>query len=394
MSRKIGRYQLTGCNYNPAAINRIELLRSICTGISNLGVNVLHDCVISLEEQLVLSLGLHFIPPPRKRLNSILSEALAVFKRRVRIKKHFAAQPAYTSLDNSIESFLHLRINKTLTLREAEQRFQPDILRCPIENYLNNISNKLAALSTFDSLTPYKEHKRWIIFHEVAKKLYERRDIIIKPADKNLGVTVLNREWYVTTALNTKYLGDTTTYQPIVQPIPISSIVNELDSICNKQDWLTNTKIVKLYKDLTSDYTRNKVKVCRQYFMPKLHKIPLALRPICASQGWITYWTSVYIHLTMFPLLRKIPSFITNSAQLVRILEKIKLPQDYQFLQADVDNLYPSIDIDDALEALLQFLLDRSGFKRSRIDFIINLTRWVLKNNYVSFGEKTFLQIQ
>ena len=127
--------------------------------------------------------------------------------------------------------------------------------------------------------------------------------------------------------------------------------------------------------------------------MPKLHKKPLALRPICASQGWITYWTSVYIHLTMFPLLRKIPSYITNSAQLVSMLEKIKLPEDYQFLQADVDNLYPSIDIDDALEALLQFLLDRSGFKRSRIDFIVNLTRWVLKNNYVTFGDNTFLQI-
>ena len=129
--------------------------------------------------------------------------------------------------------------------------------------------------------------------------------------------------------------------------------------------------------------------------MPKLHKIgDLALRPICASQGWITYWTSVYIHLTMFPLLRKIPSYITNSAQLVSLLEQIKLPQDYQFLPADVDNLYPSIDIDDALEALFIFLLDRSGFKRSRIDFIVNLTRWVLKNNYVSFGDKTFLQIR
>ena len=66
--------------------------------------------------------------------------------------------------------------------------------------------------------------------------------------------------------------------------------------------------------------------------MPKLHKKPLALRPICASQGWITYWTSVYIHLTMFPLLRKIPSYITNSAELVSMLEKIKLPEDYQFL--------------------------------------------------------------
>jgi len=145
---------------NTITIKRMELLQSICNGISNKGVNILHDCMISLEEQLVLSVGLNFIPPPRKRLTNTLSEALDVFKRRVRIKKHFASQPNSTSLDNSIESLLHLRVNKSLTLREAESRFQPDILKCPIENYLNDISNKLAAISTLDSITPKKEDKK------------------------------------------------------------------------------------------------------------------------------------------------------------------------------------------------------------------------------------------
>ena len=54
----------------------------------------------------------------------------------------------------------------------------------------------------------------------------------------------------------------------------------------------------------------------------------------------------------------------------------------------------PSIDIDNALEALYQFLIDRSRFSRARIDFIIKLTRWVLKNNYVTFGDRTYLQIR
>jgi hypothetical protein len=94
-------------NYGDHAVKqRINLLRSVCHGITNIGVHVLHDCVISLEEQLVLSLGLNFIPAPRKRLNITLSEALDKFKRRVRIKKHFAMQPDSTSLDNS--SFLPL----------------------------------------------------------------------------------------------------------------------------------------------------------------------------------------------------------------------------------------------------------------------------------------------
>jgi hypothetical protein len=96
----------------------------------------------------------------------------------------------------------------------------------------------------------------------------------------------------------------------------------------------------------------------------------------------------------LFPLLRLIPSYITNSSQLVSILDKIKLPDHYQFIIADVDNLYPSIDIDDALATLYVFLKERSGFTKARIKLIINLTRWVLKNNYVTFGDKTFLQIK
>jgi hypothetical protein len=296
-------------------------------------------------------------------------------------------------LDDSTESLLHLRINNTLTLDEAEKAFKPDIIKCPIENYLNDISNKLAVISTLDSLTPKKEDIKWKIFHEVANNLRKRQDIIIKPADKNLGVTVLNRDWYISTATSTKYLGDTTTYRQIHQPLPIQPIVNELELICKQQDWLSTTKITKLLTDLTSDHARDKVKLCRMYFMPKLHKTPLALRPICASQGWITYWTSVYIHLTLFPLLRQIPSYITNSAQLVSRLDTIKLPKYYQFIQADVDNLYPSINIDDALKALCTFLEDKSHFPNSQISFILKLTKWVLKNNYVTFGESTYLQI-
>ena len=40
-------------------------------------------------------------------LNETLSGALAKFKRRVCIKKHFAMQPDCASLDNSVESLLH-----------------------------------------------------------------------------------------------------------------------------------------------------------------------------------------------------------------------------------------------------------------------------------------------
>ena len=120
------------------------------------------------------------------------------------------------------------------------------------------------------------------------------------------------------------------------------------------------------------------------------------MRPICASQGWITYWSSVYIHLTVFPLLKQIHSYVTNSAQLVLTLEELRLnnnlPKHYQFLEADVKDLFPSINIEDGLHALKYFLI-KTGMHHTQVSLLVQLTRWVLCNNYVTFGEYTYLQI-
>ena len=78
----------------------------------------------------------------------------------------------------------------------------------------------------------------------------------------------------------------------------------------------------------------------------------------------------------------------------MKILEDIRLPKYYQFIAADVENLYPSINIDDALQAISSFLNDRSLFPRAQINFLVKLIRWVLKNNYIMFGNNTYLQIR
>ena len=300
-------------------------MRSFSQNITNVGIHVLHDCVISQEEHAVLCLGLNFVPPPDIYTSKyFLNEAFMRFQRNVRLKKHFAMTSLDTnSIEDTPESFLHLRVNKSLTLQEANAAFMPDIFRCPIENYLSKASNMIKTLPhTNKAICPLLNPTTYIqqrnaVFKEVRQQLYSRQDIIIKPADKNLGVTIINRQWYINEALGPKYLGDSKTYQQVTQYPDTNRILNDLHQICKEQMWLSNIKISRLTKDLVSDVTRDKVKLCRLYFLPKLHKPTLAFRPICSSQGWVTYWTSVYIHLTLFPLLKQTQSYINNSANLV-----------------------------------------------------------------------------
>ena len=68
------------------------------------------------------------------------------------------------------------------------------------------------------------------------------------------------------------------------------------------------------------------------------------------------------------------------------------MENDYAFLQADVEALYPSIHIEDGLASLNQTLIKANIQTTIRI-LIIRLTKWVLTNNYMTFNNKTYLQI-
>ena len=68
------------------------------------------------------------------------------------------------------------------------------------------------------------------------------------------------------------------------------------------------------------------------------------------------------------------------------------MKSDYTFLQADVEALYPSINIDDELASLNQTLLNANMEEKIRV-LIVRLTRWVLTNNYMEFNNQTYLQI-
>ena len=68
------------------------------------------------------------------------------------------------------------------------------------------------------------------------------------------------------------------------------------------------------------------------------------------------------------------------------------MQQEYAFLQADVEALYPSIHIEDGLASLNQTLVDAKIDTTLRV-LIVRATQWVLKHNYMTFNNKTYLQI-
>jgi hypothetical protein len=254
--------------------------------------------------------------------------------------------------------------------------------------------------------------------------------IVIKPADKNLGPTIMDRKWYI--EAGELILTDNTTYKSI-ESFNINSIRNELIFI------LATSNHIKFKKDTTpTDFMykewRNEslqvlksryfassseladillepflnpdnIQPCRSYFLPKLQKLQIPyprpppfipgktppVRPICASIGWITYIVSIYLDIILKPLMLELPSYIMNSAALTKHLETRQFPMTCSLLAADVESLYPSIDINRGLDALSEALKLKGTDSETRF-FIVQLTRWVLMNNVTEFNGKLYLQ--
>ena len=253
--------------------------------------------------------------------------------------------------------------------------------------------------------------------------------IVIKPADKNLGPTIMDRQWYIEAGELT--LKDTSTYQ-VLESFNITAIRNELIfllatsnhiqlknvsptefmyttwknepmSVLKQQHITYTSELADIF--LEPFYDPDSIHPCRSYFLPKLQKLLLPyprpppllpgktppVRPICASIGWITYIVSLYLDIILKPVMLQLSSYIMNSAALAKHLETKEFPPTCALLAADVDSLYPSIDINRGLDAL-DATLKEKHFPNATRHFIVRLARWVLLNNITEFNNKLYLQ--
>ena len=92
--------------------------------------------------------------------------------------------------------------------------------------------------------------------------------------------------------------------------------------------------------------------------------------------------------------MKNIKSFINNSSELVCKLESIVFSPNCYLVEADVENLYPSIVIEDGLKSLHNALA-YYNWEVSNVEFIVELAHWVLANNLItifSFRDRYYLQ--
>ena len=88
------------------------------------------------------------------------------------------------------------------------------------------------------------------------------------------------------------------------------------------------------------------------YIIPKIHKSPMARRPIAASHSYITRPISIFVDELVKPSIY-MPTVLLDSGELIQCLENIELPVNCLLVDtADASSLYPNIGTKKAIIAL------------------------------------------
>lgn len=378
-----------------------------CTGIHN----YLTRGTFTAFEKQFLANGLRFIVTPS---TSAATGAVD------RLRKHFVDDPSrgwlrfVRSLHNSLwradpetrapsKFILPPRSFGDRSADEHRQLFSSELFH--LDRYCRNTLQQLNRTICHQTLSSRMNcHRKDQSF---VCSLMEDSSITCKPADKNLGLVLIDTDWY--NAELGRMLKDTVTYCN-VRPAPgrtmrstVTSLIGglsaELKAIV-KRHTPTLERWSPAQHEQIIKYMHNKIAVSSAmipeiYLLIKVHK-PKGLcgRPIVPCTRWITTPASVLADHLLQEVLKKaaIPWLVRDTKSLVNDLETRTVTEPHGiFVTADIASLYTNIDTQRGLQLVRLFLTEQLVDERHS-NLIMDLLRFVMDNSYLSFRGQLFHQ--
>lgn len=326
--------------------------------ISNISVHTIpNDIPIELnaDELLILSYGPRFIPiVPVALRRDEWTDAMAQFEHRLAIHQMFAGTPMPTQhVDGTLMVLPYQRSTTGFfklergPLKDAVSKLQADVLKS-----LSQMGS--AEEGQFTNLT--RAQIRAI------GTLKARTQVVVREADKGLGVCVMSREWYNAAARS--LLSDGISYEPQPDSLTVKCVVERVhekfDEVLQDFSFTQPGRPTATTESVFGHKTD--VGVASLYLMPKLHKwhavnAPYATRPIVADVGSVTATASRMVNDVLTAVINHCqphPWIIKDTLEFLNEIATIPIGEEEEIIifSWDVVSLYPSIPHDLALRAV------------------------------------------
>ncbi|CAF4560692.1 unnamed protein product, partial [Rotaria magnacalcarata] len=194
-----------------------------------------------------------------------------------------------------------------------------------------------------------------------------------------------------------EYMEKTKAYQCLGVTDPLPDLIQRTNKYLldlRLAKWITQ----KQYEQLS--IKPNEVELAHLYYLPKAHKPGTPLRPIISGLKHPTIKISKFLDDLLRPLFDQmaLDSTVTSGFELIKKLQwsTVNMCQDTLFCTIDVTDLYTMVpQIEGVLS--LRKMLDQLKLKqvgKLKVETIIRLSRFVMKNNYFSYNGQFYHQVR
>ena len=336
---------------------------------------------LSPQDLQLLDKGLSFCPTPSLPTQQLHTQILSHFNlyaQSLRLRymraKHTKHRQTQLTRETTTTAFINRRMKSFLHLA-SERQFAhiPDTpywrtTSIPPRNQLQTTSINYTTRNLSGTQA------------ESLKTLSTVKEVVtIKPADKNLGIVLMNTDDYIKQCM--VHLTDSTTYR-LATHYPAEQIRTQLQLLNCLIDYKAQLESYNKTKhNLPSDY-----RVPRFYGILKIHKkytgLP-PLRPIVSQTASILSPTAAFIDRVLQPIACSYPDYLHNSTSLSLKLESLHIPDDAILAAVDVASLYPSIPQTECLNIIYEEMHRNPHLLTFDPNLVIHLLHANINYNYL-----------
>lgn len=341
---------------------------------------------INANEASILSNNLKFLPTPKllkkDKLEETIKNSMDTYARKIRLDFHFRNQAR----------------NKKMPFIAPNKFYQPPKADSLTEMKIKEVGTKILEIAT----RPIKQ-KRNLSTNEIKalNNLGKNNQIVIKPADKNLGIAIIDKEFYLEQSklqlqncskIKEKYL-------KYCEPDFLRRLfLNDAETIVKRENVKMNSVKTKQFNFI---FDVEETDWNHFYTLPKIHKPKLGWRPIVAAHSSPFRNFADYISKWLLPYTQTFEEYIRDSDDLLSKLNiwensHKKQKEQVRILSGDVEALYPNINLFKLIDFLEEdFEIIQKHAKEVPLfskKLIIMGVHSMLFKNYILFDNQCYQQ--
>jgi hypothetical protein len=220
---------------------------------------------------------------------------------------------------------------------------------------------------------------------QIITNLMNSKELLIVMTKKNLGPAVIERDVY-TRRVFEDHLLHADTYRRI-EPAEAAQIITTIKMKVGQFLQSFSKIIPDNEREFLIRSIKQHKKIPSFYLTMKIHKTPMATRPIIAIGGSITSRLGCWLDQQLQPICKRLPTYLKSSFVLTDLLKDHPgLPEGARLFTADAVSMYTNIDTDHAIDVFRQFLPLTKPNKA-----IMEAITIIMKNNFFQFGDTSWL---